>query len=129
MTNLRVDRSAGRRSDATVERLPGWTPPRRDPTDLIFARQALDRQELDVAERHLRRALDADPESAEVRSLMGVLHERLGESRAAYRCYRIALTTDRRNAIAGAGLRRCCERFGFEFRDEAINPACEDLEH
>jgi Flp pilus assembly protein TadD len=129
MTNLRVDRSAGHRSNATVDRLLGWTPPRRDPTDLIFARQALDRQELDVAERHLRRALEAVPESAEVRSLMGVLHERLGESRAAYQCYRIALTTDHGNALARAGLRRCCERFGFDFRDKAINPACEDFDH
>jgi tetratricopeptide (TPR) repeat protein len=128
MTNRRSDCSAGHHSGPTVDRLLGWTPPRRDPTDLIFARQALDRQELEVAERHLRRALDADPDSAEVRSLMGVLHEKLGEYRAAYRCYRIALTSDRRNAIARAGLRRYCERFGFDFQDKAINPACEDLD-
>jgi len=128
MTNIRVNRSARRDTDANVDHLLGWTPPRRDPTDLIFARQALDRQQLEVAERHLRRALGADPGSAEVRTLMGVLHERLGEHQAAYQCYRLAVTTDRDNPIARAGWRRYCERFGFEAQDKAINPACEDLD-
>jgi hypothetical protein len=77
MTDIRVDRLAGRGADAIEVHLLGWRPPRRDSTDLIFARQALDRQELEAAEGHLRRALDADPESAEVRTLMGVLHDRL----------------------------------------------------
>jgi tetratricopeptide (TPR) repeat protein len=94
-------------------------------SDGIFARQALDHQQLDLAERYLRRALDADPNSAEVRSLMGVLHERLGEYHAAFHCYRIALTADRDNAVARAGIRRYCERFGFDPGNKALNPACE----
>ena len=97
-------------------------PSRPDPSDFIFARYALDHQQLEVAEQHLRRALDADPESADAWTLMGVLHERLGEPHAAYHCYKQALTIDHFDRTALAGLRRYCERFGFDFRNRAINP-------
>ena len=67
--------------------------------------------------------VDIDAESAEARSMMGVLHERLGEHHAAYQCYKLALTIDRHDPIAHAGLRGYCERFGFDFQSSAINPA------
>ena len=54
---------------------------------------------------------------------MGVLHERLGEHHATYQCYKLALKIDRHDPIARAGLRRYCERFGFDFQSRAINPA------
>jgi Flp pilus assembly protein TadD len=122
MTDMRVDRLAGRGTDAIVDRFLRRALPTRAPTDLIFARQALDCQRFEDAERHLCRALDSDPESVEVRSLMGVLHERLGEHHAAYQCYKLALQIDRDNPIARAGLRRYCERFGLDFQNKAINP-------
>jgi Flp pilus assembly protein TadD len=123
MTDVRVDCSAERGTDAIVDSLLRRTLPRRDPTDLIFARQALDHQQFEDAERHLRQARDIDPESAEVQSLMGVLHERLGEHHAAYQCYKIALNIDRHDSIARAGLRRYCDRFGLDFQNTSINPA------
>jgi tetratricopeptide (TPR) repeat protein len=129
MTAVRVDRPAGRGTDAIVDRLLQRTLPGRDPTDLMFARQEMDRQHFEDAERHLRRALDADPESAEARTLMGVLHERLGERHAAYQCYRLTLKIDRHNPIALAGLRRYCERFGLDYQNKTINPAWVDLDH
>jgi hypothetical protein len=111
---------------AVTDRLVGRTTPRRGPTDLIFARQALDRRRFAEAERHLRRTLDAEPESADVRTLMGVLHDRLGEFHAAYQCYKLALEFDRHNVIARAGLRRYCERFGLEIHRNTINPSLDE---
>lgn len=99
MTDMPVDRLAGRSTDAIIDRLVRSKLPRRDPTGLILARQALDRQQFAAAERHLRRAVDIDPDWAEVRSLMGVLHERLGEHHAAYQCYKLALKIDRNDPI------------------------------
>jgi tetratricopeptide (TPR) repeat protein len=95
---------------------------RRDatPSDVILARVALDRRQFADAERHLRRALDAAPDCAEVRTLLGIVHESLGEHHAAYQCYRLALKLDRLDTVAGDGLRRYCQRFGY---DAAINPA------
>jgi Flp pilus assembly protein TadD len=106
-----------------TDRLLEWNPPRRDPPDLILARKALDRRQFDDAERHLRRALDAAPDSAEVRTLMGILHERVGEHHAAYQCYRLALTIDRDDSVAIDGLHRYCRRFGYDPGNKAINPA------
>ena len=123
MTDVRVDCSAGRGTDAIVDNLLRRTLPRRDPTDLIFARQALDHKQFEDAERHLRQARDIDPGSAEVQSLMGVLHERLGEHHAAYQCYKTALKFDRHDSIARVGLRRYCDRFGLDFQNKSINPA------
>lgn len=123
MRTSRTDGPIRQGTRGVVDPLHRWTIPRADPTDLIFARQALDRHQFTDAERHLRRALDTNPESAEVRTLMGVLHERLGEYHAAYQCYRLALTINRHDPIARAGLRRYCQRFGFDFHNRAINPA------
>jgi Flp pilus assembly protein TadD len=122
MNDRRLDRSAGRGTDAVAERFLRWTIPRRDSTELNLGRQALDGRQFDDAERHLRRALDIDAESAEARSLLGVLHERLGEHRAAYQCYKLALKIDRQDPIAIAGLQRYCERFGFDSCSPVINP-------
>jgi Flp pilus assembly protein TadD len=93
------------------------------PNDLILVRRALDQGQLAEAERHLRRALSREPESAEAKSLMGVLHEQLGEHHAAYRCYRATLELDRRDTIALAGIRRYCDRFRLDLRNPALNPA------
>jgi Tfp pilus assembly protein PilF len=126
MSNLRLNRISGLASGGASGRIRDWTPPRRDPHDLILARQAMARHRLGDAERHLRRALDAAPESAEVRTLMGLLHERVGEHHAAYQCYRLALLLDRHDLVAGDGLRRYCQRFGFDPGNKAINPAVGD---
>ena len=91
--------------------------------DLILGRRALDQGQLAEAERHLRRAVSREPESAEAKSLMGVVHERLGEHHSAYRCYRATLELDRHDTIALAGIRRYCERFRLDLRNSAINPA------
>jgi tetratricopeptide (TPR) repeat protein len=123
MNFRRVGRSPGRGTDAVADRFLRWALPRRDRTDLIFARQALGRRQFEDAERHLRRAIEIHAESAEARSLMGLLHERLGEHHAGYQCYKLALKIDRHDEVALAGLRRYCERFGFDFQSSAINPA------
>jgi hypothetical protein len=70
MANMRIDRSIGRGTDAVVGRLLPWALLSRNPTDLIFARRALDQEQFEDAERYLSRALDVDPESAEARSLI-----------------------------------------------------------
>ena len=127
MRDMQFSRIAGRGAGGGPDRILNWSPPRRDPPELILARRALDGRRFADAERHLRRALDAAPESAEVRTLMGLLHERLGEHHAAYQCYRLALTLDRHDTVAGDGLRRYCHRFGFDPRNQAINPAEADL--
>jgi tetratricopeptide (TPR) repeat protein len=123
MNNVSSNRIAGLGSGSTSDRLLNWNPPRRDPPDLILARQALDCRRLDEAERHLQRALDTAPNCAEVRTLMGLLHERLGEHHAAYRCYRLALILDPHDTTAGDGLHRYCHRFGYDPDNKAINPA------
>jgi Tfp pilus assembly protein PilF len=123
MRDVRLNRIAGRVSDHRTETVLDWNPPRRVPSDVILARVALDRRQFADAERHLRRALDAAPDCAEVRTLLGIVHESLGEHHAAYQCYRLALKLDRLDTVAGDGLRRYCERFGYDPANAAINPA------
>jgi tetratricopeptide (TPR) repeat protein len=125
MNNVPINRIAGLGSRIVLDRILDLNPPRRDPPDLILARQALDGRRLDEAERHLRRALDTAPDCAEVRTLMGLLHERLGEHHAAYRCYRLALMLDRDDTVAGDGILRYCRRFGYDPGSKAINPRAE----
>jgi Flp pilus assembly protein TadD len=84
MTSMRIDHTVGRGTDAAPGRRIPWALLNRNPTDVIFARKALDQEQFEDAERHLRKALDFDPESADARSLTGVLHERLGEHHTAY---------------------------------------------
>jgi tetratricopeptide (TPR) repeat protein len=105
-----------------TETILDWHPPRQPPPELNLARAALDRRQFDDAERHLHRALDSAPDCAEIRTLMGLIHERLGEHHAAYQCYRLALSLDRHDTAADDGLRRYCERFGYNPENPAINP-------
>jgi tetratricopeptide (TPR) repeat protein len=93
------------------------------PGDLIFARRALDQGRLEEAEGLIHRALRREPASAEAWGLMGALRDRLGESHAAYRCFRTALALDRYDRLSLSGLRRCCDRFHLDFQDPSINPA------
>jgi tetratricopeptide (TPR) repeat protein len=127
MNNVPINRIAGLGRRVLLDRILDLNAPRRDPPDLILARQALDGRRLDEAERHLRRALDTAPDCAEVRTLTGLLHERLGEHHAAYRCYRLALMLDPHDTVAGDGLHRYCHRFGYDASNKAINPAATDL--
>ncbi len=57
---------------------------------------------------------------------MGILHERVGEHHAAYQCYRLALKLDRHDHVAADGLRRYCQRFGYDPGNKVINPAVVD---
>lgn len=108
---------------ALSDRLLAWEPPTEEPAELALARQAMARGRLAEAERHLKRALDTAPDCGEVRTVLGHLHERLGEHHAAYRCYRLALTLNPRDSAAAEGLRRYCHRFGYDSGNRAINPA------
>jgi tetratricopeptide (TPR) repeat protein len=123
MRDVRINRIASRGRSRGTETVLDWIPPRRVPPDVILARAALDRRLFADAERHLRRALDAAPDFAEVRTLLGIVHESLGEHHAAYQCYRLALKLDRLDTVAGDGLRRYCQRFGYDPENAAINPA------
>jgi tetratricopeptide (TPR) repeat protein len=125
MRDVQVNRIAGLASGIAADRFLDWSPPRTDIPELNLARQALDGQRLAEAERYLRRALDAAPNCAAVRTLMGLLHERLGEHHAAYRCYQLALTLDRDDTVAGDGILRYCRRFGYDPGSKAINPRAE----
>jgi Flp pilus assembly protein TadD len=93
------------------------------PSEIIFARQALEQGCLAAAEVYLRRAIDREPGSSRAWSLMGVLRERSGECHSAFRCFRTALELDRHDHLALSGLRRYRDRFHRDFRDPAINPA------
>jgi tetratricopeptide (TPR) repeat protein len=93
--------------------------------DLIVSRRALDQGLFEEAERHIRQAIDREPESAEAHSLMGLLHERLSEYHSAYHCYRVALRIDEHDPLALAGLHRYCNRFHLDFWNPAINPLAE----
>lgn len=104
-----------------------WTPPRSDPPELVAARRALDARQFADAERHLQRALIRLPDCAKVRTLLGLLHELLGEHHAAYQCYRLAIKLDPRDTVAADGLLRYCHRFGYDPANRAINPAAGSL--
>jgi tetratricopeptide (TPR) repeat protein len=123
MGNVRPNRGAGRGTTTAID----WRPPKREPPDLIFARNALDQRRFAEAERHLRRALDAEPDRAETRTLLGHLHESLGEHHAAFQCYRLALRLDGHDTVASDGLRRYCGRFGYDATNPAINPGADEL--
>jgi Tfp pilus assembly protein PilF len=123
MHNPRLSGLSGLRSS---DRLLDWAPTRREPPELVLARKALADHRLADAERHLQRALVAGRDCAEVRTLMGLLHEQVGEHHAAYRCYWLALSLDHDDIVAGDGLRRYCQRFGYDPSSKAINPAAAD---
>jgi DNA-binding response OmpR family regulator len=80
--------------------------------DLLRAKRALECQEFNEAERLLRGAIERDPTSAVAHTLMGLLHERLGEHHASRQCFRAALRADRCYGPAVEKLRRYRDRFG-----------------
>ncbi|MGC8638535.1 MAG: tetratricopeptide repeat protein [Isosphaeraceae bacterium] len=89
---------------------------------LIVARQALRQGQHEIAEVLLQRMLDLDPDSPRVHTLLGELHERLGEPHSAYRSYRAALLEDRTYGPALDGMKRYCDRMGLDFNNVRINP-------
>lgn len=93
--------------------------------DLTAVKVALNRREFDRAAILLEQALDVDPESAEVLTLMGVLQESRGQDHAAYHSYKSALTANPHYGPARDNLRRYCDRFGLDPDNPRINPAAE----
>ena len=75
------------------------------------------------AERRLQEVLDQAPDSPEALTLMGVLHECLGQAHAAYHSYWAALERAPSYGPALDNLKRYCERFGPDFHNKAINPS------
>jgi DNA-binding response OmpR family regulator len=115
---------------------PGAEPYRPAPTSLgvtahrfaeglALARRALNQRQFAVAEALLQQVIDLDPGSTEAHTLLGVLHESLGEDHAAYRSYRTALTHDRHYGPALDGMKRYCERSGLDFNNRNINPGAD----
>jgi DNA-binding response OmpR family regulator len=92
---------------------------------LLSAKRASNRGELDRAHELLEEALELGPDSAEAHNLMGVLRESLGQDRAAYEAYRMALEADPHNGPALDNMRRYCDRFGLDFSNWSINPGAE----
>jgi DNA-binding response OmpR family regulator len=92
-------------------------------TGLAAVKLALNRREFERAETLLERALDADPDSPEALTLMGVLLESRGQDHAAYQSYRKALAADPHHRPARDNLRRYCERVGLDPDSPRINPA------
>jgi hypothetical protein len=92
------------------------------PVLLALARGALWMRQYAQAETILHRARDLGGDSPELRTLMGLLHESLGEPHAAYWSYRAALHVDRSYKPALTSVRQYCERFGFDVNNGALNP-------
>jgi len=63
-------------------------------TDLLRAKNALDRRNFDEAERLVRSAINRHPDSAMAHNLLGVLHLRLGDNPAAYHSFEAALRAE-----------------------------------
>ena len=91
--------------------------------DLAPVKRALNQRNFLEAERLLQEVLDQAPDSPEALTLMGVLHECLGQSHAAYHSYRTALECAPSYGPALDNLKRYCERFGLDFHNKAINPS------
>ena len=90
--------------------------------NLAAVKLALNRRDFDRASALLKDVLDIVPDSAEVLTLMGVLHECWGQDHAAYHSYKKALTASPHYEPALDNLRRYCERFGLDFESPRINP-------
>ncbi len=91
--------------------------------DLAPVKRALNQRNFLEAERRLQEVLDQAPDSPEALTLMGVLHECLGQAHAAYHSYRAALECAPSYGPALGNLKRYCERFGLDFHNKAINPS------
>lgn len=91
--------------------------------DLAPVKRALNQRNFLEAERRLQEVLDQAPDSPEALTLMGVLHECLGQAHAAYHSYWAALECAPSYGPALDNLKRYCERFGLDFHNKAINPS------
>ena len=91
--------------------------------DLAAVKRAINKRDFIEAERLLEDVLDKAPVSPDAHTLMGVLHECLGQTHAAYQSYRTALLCAPGYTPALNNLKRYCERFGLDFHSKAINPA------
>jgi DNA-binding response OmpR family regulator len=91
--------------------------------DLAPVKRALNQRNFAEAEHRLQEVLDKAPDFPEALTLMGVLHECLGQSHAAYHSYRTALECAPSYGPALDNLKRYCERFGLDFHSKAINPS------
>jgi DNA-binding response OmpR family regulator len=89
---------------------------------LAVARKALRQGQHALAEALLQRMLHLDPDSPRADTLLGELHESLGEFHSAYRSYRSALLKNRRHGPALDGMKRYCDRMGLDFNNVQINP-------
>ncbi len=90
--------------------------------DLAPVKLALNQRDFSRAEQLLESVLDQAPDSPEAHTLMGVLHECLGQVHAAYHSYRAALECSPHYGPALENLKRYCEQFGLDFHSKAINP-------
>ena len=90
--------------------------------DLAAVKLALNQRDFSRAEQLLESVLDQAPDSPEAHTLMGVLHECLGQVHAAYHSYRAALECSPHYGPALENLKRYCEQFGLDFHSKAINP-------
>ncbi len=99
------------------------------PLDALLksAQRALGGREFATAESLLREALDLAPGSPEAHTLMGLIHEALGEQHAAYHAYKTALRNDHSHGPALCLMRAYCDRFGLDFYNSRINPAAARL--
>ena len=80
---------------------------------IVAAKRALNDRKFDVAEVHLKQAIAQKPNEAELRNLLGVLHELKGEHDESYREYRAALKADHHYEPARNNMTRYYERFTF----------------
>ncbi len=121
------------RASHDPEPLPRQKPVAQSPTllvvpvappavDLAPVKRALNQRDFAQAEQLLEAVLDQAPDSPEARTLMGVLHECLGQVHAAYHSYRAALECSPHYGPALENLKRYCEQFGLDFHSKAINP-------
>jgi DNA-binding response OmpR family regulator len=90
--------------------------------DLAPVKRALNQRDFAQAERLLEAVLDEAPDSPDALTLMGVLHECLGQVHRAYHSYRAALECSPHHGPALENLKRYCEQFGLDFHSKAINP-------
>ena len=91
--------------------------------NLTAVKLALNCRDFDRAAALLKDVLDIVPDSAEVLTLMGVLHECWGQNHAAYHSYKKALTASPHYEPAQDNMRRYCVRFGLDPESPQINPA------
>lgn len=91
--------------------------------ELGAVKRALNNRDFKEAERLLEKILDEQPLAPAAHTLMGVLHECLGQPHAAYQSYRTAIQCAPDYTPALDNLKRYCEQYDLDFSSKAINPA------